>query len=74
MAKTAMILKQQKKQKYSTREYNRCKICLTLICVNTASAVSASENWHTRARFPVSRNLLGKQNRDKAPLPEGNLF
>ena len=27
MAKTAMILKQQKKQKYSTREYNRCKIC-----------------------------------------------
>ena len=27
MAKKAMILKQQKKQKYSTREYNRCKIC-----------------------------------------------
>ena len=25
--KKAMILKQQKKQKYSTREYNRCKIC-----------------------------------------------
>ena len=22
-----MILKQQKKQKFSTREYNRCKIC-----------------------------------------------
>ncbi len=22
-----MILKQQKTQKYSTREYNRCKIC-----------------------------------------------
>ena len=27
MAKKAMILKQQKTQKYSTREYNRCKIC-----------------------------------------------
>ena len=27
MAKTSMILKQQKKQKFSTREYNRCKIC-----------------------------------------------
>ena len=27
MAKKAMILKQQKKQKFSTREYNRCKIC-----------------------------------------------
>ena len=27
MAKKSMILKQQKAQKYSTREYNRCKIC-----------------------------------------------
>ena len=27
MAKKSMILKQQKKQKFSTREYNRCKIC-----------------------------------------------
>ena len=27
MAKKAMILKQQKTQTYSTREYNRCKIC-----------------------------------------------
>ena len=27
MAKTSMILKQQKQQKFSTREYNRCKIC-----------------------------------------------
>ena len=27
MAKTSMILKQQKEQKYSTRKYNRCKIC-----------------------------------------------
>ena len=27
MAKKAMIEKQQKKAKYSTQEYNRCKIC-----------------------------------------------
>ena len=27
MAKKSMILKQQRKQKFSTREYNRCKIC-----------------------------------------------
>ena len=27
MARTALKLKQQKPQKYSTREYTRCKIC-----------------------------------------------
>jgi len=27
MAKKAMILKQQGPQKFSTRRYNRCKIC-----------------------------------------------
>ena len=27
MAKKAMILKQQAEQKFSTRRYNRCKIC-----------------------------------------------
>ena len=27
MAKKSMVLKQQAKQKFSTREYNRCKIC-----------------------------------------------
>ncbi|NLZ36664.1 MAG: type Z 30S ribosomal protein S14 [Clostridiales bacterium] len=27
MAKKAMVLKQKNEQKYSTREYNRCKIC-----------------------------------------------
>ena len=27
MAKTAMKIKQQRKPKYSTREYNRCRIC-----------------------------------------------
>ena len=27
MAKKAMVLKQQKTPKFSTRQYNRCKIC-----------------------------------------------
>ena len=27
MAKTAMKIKQQRKQKFSVREYNRCRIC-----------------------------------------------
>ena len=27
MAKKAMIVKQQKAQKFKTREYNRCKLC-----------------------------------------------
>ena len=27
MAKTSMILKQQAPAKYSTRKYNRCKLC-----------------------------------------------
>ena len=32
MAKTSMKIKQQRKAKFSTREYNRCKICgLSLI-------------------------------------------
>lgn len=27
MAKTSLIMKQRRKQKYKTREYSRCKIC-----------------------------------------------
>ncbi len=27
MAKKALVLKQQKKQKFKVREYNRCQIC-----------------------------------------------
>ena len=27
MAKKSMIVKQQKEQKFKTREYNRCKLC-----------------------------------------------
>ena len=27
MAKKSMVIKQQRKQKFSTREYTRCKVC-----------------------------------------------
>ena len=47
MAKTAMKVKQARPAKFSTREYNRCKIF-----ANTVSAVYASENSLIRARFP----------------------
>ncbi len=69
MAKKSMILKQQAEPKFSTRRYNRCKICgrphaylrdygicaaaPTPTCGTTASAVSASASWPTRARFPA---------------------
>ena len=33
MAKKAMILKQQRGSKFSTRNYNRCKICVACVYV-----------------------------------------
>ena len=46
MAKTAMKIKQQRKQKFSTREYNRCRICGRphAYLENTESAEFASVN------------------------------
>ena len=46
MAKTAMKIKQQRKQKFSTREYTRCNICGRPHSVlrSTESAESASVN------------------------------
>ena len=41
MAKTSMKIKQQRKQKFSTREYNRCRICGR---PNTESAEYVSVN------------------------------
>ena len=41
MAKTAMKIKQQRKQKFSTREYTRCNICGR---PHSESAESASVN------------------------------
>ena len=55
MAKKSMILKQQREPKFSTRAYNRCKICGRphAYLLSTESAVSASVSSHTEARFPV---------------------
>ena len=33
MAKTSMKIKQQRKPKFSTREYSRCRICGRPACV-----------------------------------------
>ena len=61
MAKTAMKIKQQRKQKFSTREYSRCRICGRphAYLKNTVSAVSASVNWLTKVRSRVLKKLLG---------------
>ena len=63
MAKKSMILKQQAPAKFSTRKYNRCKLCGRPPAsprVTPAAAVSASARWLTRARFPASARLPGK--------------
>ncbi len=46
MAKTAMKIKQQRKPKFSTRAYNRCKICGRphSVLKNTVSAEYVSVN------------------------------
>ena len=62
MAKKSMILKQQAEPKFSTRRYNRCKICgrpaaylrdfgVCRICFRELAS---------RARSPVSARQAGK--------------
>ena len=62
MAKKSMILKQQKPQKFSTREYNRCKICgrphAYLQKVRNLPYLLPVSS-HTRARSRVSERLPG---------------
>ena len=55
MAKKSMILKQQAPAKFSTRQYNRCKIC--------GRPHAYLRNYGicpTRVRFPVSARPAGK--------------
>ena len=65
MAKTAMKIKQQRKAKFSTREYTRCRICgrphaylrkygICRICFRS---------WHTKVRSRVLRKLPGRPRR-----------
>ena len=60
MAKKSMILKQQAEAKFSSRRYNRCKICGRPHAYLRDYGVSASVSWPTRARFPVSARPAGK--------------
>ena len=64
MAKKSMILKQQAPAKFSTRKYNRCKLCgrphaylrdygVCRICFRTLA-------YKGEARSPVSARLPGK--------------
>ena len=57
MARKAMILKQKEEPKFSTRYYNRCKICGR---PHAYLRDSASVSWPIRARSPVSERHLGK--------------
>ena len=52
MAKKAMIVKQQKTQKYKTREYNRCKLC-------------GRPHAHIKVKFQVLKNQVGKIKEEK---------
>ena len=60
MAKTSMKVKQQRAAKYSTRAYNRCKICGRPHAYLRKYAVSASESSLTRAKSPELKSHLGK--------------
>ena len=53
MAKTSLKVKQQRKPKFSTRAYTRCRICGRPHSVlrSTDYAVSASESSLTRVRY-----------------------
>ena len=62
MAKTAMKIKQSRRQKFGVREYNRCRICgrphaylrkygICRICFRELD---------TRAKFPALRKQAGK--------------
>ena len=63
MAKTAMKLKQQRKQKFSTREYNRCRICGRPHAIFEKYGILpclTSANWHIKDRFQALKRLVGR--------------
>ena len=62
MARKAMILKQKEEPKFSTRYYNRCKICGRPHAYLRDYGVCriCSENSRTRVRFPASARHPGK--------------
>ena len=63
MAKKSMVLKQQRGSKFSTRNYNRCKICGRphAYLRNYGICISASVSWPTRARSLACARPAGKK-------------
>ena len=63
MAKTSMIVKSHRPQKFKVREYTRCERCdaQILFYVNTKSAVFASENWLIKVKFLESKRPVGRK-------------
>ncbi len=65
MAKTAMKVKQQRKQKFSTREYSRCRICGRPHAYLRKYGICSVcfREWHTKDRFPGLRKQAGRKGR-----------
>ena len=57
MAKTAMKIKQQRKQKFSTREYNRCRICVRQFSKLVVSATHPNFLFITSILFKCGANV-----------------
>ena len=76
MAKKSMVLKQQAKPKFSSRAYNRCKICGRphAYLRDFGICVSASASWLTRARSRVSARHPGKEERFQKGTRKGSFF
>jgi len=55
MAKTSLVVKAGRKQRYQTREYNRCARCgrPRATTASSGSAASACAKSRTRASSPV---------------------
>ena len=66
MAKTSMKIKQQRKPKFSTREYTRCRICGRPHSVLRKYGICrVCFREHIKVRFQALRRHPGKPLREK---------
>ena len=68
MAKTAMKIKQQRKQKFSTREYNRCRICDGSIMVIESGVISYRFAQEVKSQLERSNCHDAAQPADKSEI------
>ena len=70
MAKTSMIVKCNRKQKFSTREYTRCQRCGRPHSVYRKFGLCrvCFRELRSRASFPASRRPAGKSLPAREPL------